>query len=387
MALIALSAASPLAASAEQEVSEIGLEPLWRIDSGDSTAPLLGFVSDVAIDASGDAYLLDGQLADVKVMAPDGRLLRVLGRSGDGPGEFRAPGEVFFLPDSSLAVVSKMGGLIKRIDHVSGLEIGTFRLNGAVTDGVWPAQVLSLPASSPQEVVGLVSTWTGSGYGMRLALGALVLPDGSGSVQLRRHLLEVGEYQDEAREEECFYLLWTPWTVDSLGRIVAAPYWDDYEVRWIDARGVEVQRVRFDFPHRPRAAADKRRLLALWGGTDPQSIIGLRLRYADNETVVRQIIPRPDGVVWIRTSRQRQGDDSRVFTEFDAIGPMGDRLGRIRLLGPGDDETDLLFADAGDVLVIVHGGDGAAPWQRPPGASLEGPPYVIAAYRMRPPAR
>ena len=59
---------------------------LVAVDSGES-----GIVNprDVAADASGRLYVVDGGPLVIKVFEPDGRFVRTIGREGAGPGEFR----------------------------------------------------------------------------------------------------------------------------------------------------------------------------------------------------------------------------------------------------------------------------------------------------------
>ena len=60
---------------------------LVAVDSGES-----GIVNprDVAVDASGRLYVVDGPPLVIKVFEPDGRFVRAIGREGAGPGEFRS---------------------------------------------------------------------------------------------------------------------------------------------------------------------------------------------------------------------------------------------------------------------------------------------------------
>jgi hypothetical protein len=48
-------------------------------------------VQTIAVDGAGRLYVADSRPAAVKVFSPDGTLLRVIGRQGGGPGEYRNP--------------------------------------------------------------------------------------------------------------------------------------------------------------------------------------------------------------------------------------------------------------------------------------------------------
>lgn len=55
-------------------------------------------------DAAGNLYVLDGQASQVVVIGPDGRLVRTVGREGQGPGEFAAAAGLYVWRDGRFAV-------------------------------------------------------------------------------------------------------------------------------------------------------------------------------------------------------------------------------------------------------------------------------------------
>jgi hypothetical protein len=60
-----------------------------RFTGEDGTPAELGQPGNVAVDEAGRIYVVDYKPALIKVFAPDGRLVRTIGREGEGPGEFR----------------------------------------------------------------------------------------------------------------------------------------------------------------------------------------------------------------------------------------------------------------------------------------------------------
>lgn len=59
--------------------------------SGDDGSPAeIGQPRSLAVDEAGRVYIVDTKPAFIKVFAPDGALIRTIGREGEGPGEFRA---------------------------------------------------------------------------------------------------------------------------------------------------------------------------------------------------------------------------------------------------------------------------------------------------------
>jgi len=57
------------------------------------------------VDQKGFIYICDLQDLKIKVFDPDGRLVRSIGRKGDGPGEFQNIGEIALLPDDRLVAL------------------------------------------------------------------------------------------------------------------------------------------------------------------------------------------------------------------------------------------------------------------------------------------
>ena len=82
-----------------------GLEEIYRAGGIDVpewaqfTSP-----SELAFDGAGNLYVLDRAARHVVTIGPDGQLLRTIGRSGDGPGEFESPYRLVVWYDGSIAV-------------------------------------------------------------------------------------------------------------------------------------------------------------------------------------------------------------------------------------------------------------------------------------------
>ena len=66
-----------------------------RIGSVDDASYGFSQIGAVDVDRDGQIYVLEMQDAQIRVYSPDGRLIRRIGRRGDGPGEFRGGGPSF----------------------------------------------------------------------------------------------------------------------------------------------------------------------------------------------------------------------------------------------------------------------------------------------------
>lgn len=68
-----------------------------------------GLLSDVAFDGAGNAHIVDRRADRVVVVAPDGSFLRMVGGSGEGPGELRSPSSIHVFRNGGYVVGSVRG--------------------------------------------------------------------------------------------------------------------------------------------------------------------------------------------------------------------------------------------------------------------------------------
>lgn len=77
-----------------------------------------GNVRRVGFDAAGRLFVFDNQADRIHVVGPDGEYLRTLGRSGEGPGEFRSPDGLAVMRDGRV-VIADLG---HRAYHIFGAD-------------------------------------------------------------------------------------------------------------------------------------------------------------------------------------------------------------------------------------------------------------------------
>ena len=75
--------------TAWSDSSGTSLVETGRFQGEDGTPAELGEPRSIAVDAAGRVYVVDSKPAAIKVFTPDGKLVRSIGREGEGPGEFR----------------------------------------------------------------------------------------------------------------------------------------------------------------------------------------------------------------------------------------------------------------------------------------------------------
>lgn len=83
----------------------------------------------LAVDEQGNIYVMDWGDVDIKVFAPDGRLVRKFGKQGQGPGEFDIPAYFTLAADGRLFLLSGRQHQIVILSR-DGTYLSSFRLDG-----------------------------------------------------------------------------------------------------------------------------------------------------------------------------------------------------------------------------------------------------------------
>lgn len=71
-----------------------------RIGSPDDSASAFTWFRELEVGPNGDVYTFHGQEHNIRVHSAEGRLIRTIGRQGEGPGEFKGSGRMGILGDS-----------------------------------------------------------------------------------------------------------------------------------------------------------------------------------------------------------------------------------------------------------------------------------------------
>jgi hypothetical protein len=103
----------------------------------------LSHVQGVAVDSRGRIFLSDAMSAEVVWLDSAGTLRGRIGRSGDGPGEFRRVGSIQILPGDTLLVFDPEAQRVTLFDPTTLTIAYSFRV---AAEGLeWPALVYRLP--------------------------------------------------------------------------------------------------------------------------------------------------------------------------------------------------------------------------------------------------
>lgn len=333
----------PLAHAAPKAV-DLTLEELWRA-GGEDEEVFFGVPSGVRMDAQGNTYVLDRQLNEVMVYGPDGEYLRSIGREGEGPGEFRGAGSLFLLADGTVAVVQFMPGKIVLLSP-DGTPVGDLPLPADPDGGM---RFLS-QADRAGETVAMSLSYSTRDAGSVTMTTTIVLVDRAGNEVAR--LLEASNTRDFANpvfDEKATHR--ATWAAGPDGRVyvVDEPF-GPYRIKVFGPDGTLVRTLERKYEHRMRSAEEKKDAMGriiIRGLPDPKIVT------ADHDPDIRSLYPRPDGSLWVLTSRGAMERPDGAIGTFDVFDAAGNFTHTVTLRGEGDPADDS-FHMSGDRLYVVR---------------------------------
>jgi hypothetical protein len=68
-----------------------------------------GALTGLQVDDAGRIYVVDRQTNELRIFGPDGAFVRSVGRTGDGPGEYRNANGLLWIAEGTLAVIDQRG--------------------------------------------------------------------------------------------------------------------------------------------------------------------------------------------------------------------------------------------------------------------------------------
>ena len=334
----------------------IPLEESFRLggwDGGDDE--FFGVIADIMEDEDGNLYVLDAQLNEIKIYDAEGNYLDSIGREGEGPGEFRGANSLFWMPNGDIGVIQVFPGRIVTLtkDGQPGTDYKLEELEGAGFRILFGAER--------------------AGDNLAIIYGTNKFDQANGEWSQRRTLAyfdatgkEIAQlhYADMATNmnapvitEAGFDNFSNRWLTDASGRAFAADDLNAYEILVWDPAGKKDRVIEREYEALPRTAEEKEEILEIYKGFTRQ-IPAPNKRYEvnDNHPVVnwRGLHARPDGSLWVATSRGSNDAPDDQLGTYDIFDPKGRFVRQALLEGQCDSQNDAVLFVGDRIFVITE---------------------------------
>jgi hypothetical protein len=334
--------------------AELALEELWRA-GGEDDETFFGVIGQVLADSLGNVYLLDTQLSEVQVYSPAGEPLRTLSREGDGPGEIRNPGDMFFMPGGGeLGMLQTFPGRAVIID-LAGQPAGSFQIGGGdPSRGSFGVLITGRCQADVLVLGGMHMTFGGQGLSDQEFFLARHDREGNETVRYLTKHWEI-DYSQFVVSEAGIDFVWNGrWDLGPQGRVYANPARNDYAIEVYAPDGTLARVIEREYESWPRdeqALAEARLLIEAVGRNYPVPPQSVEILETDPD--IAGVYCRPDGELWVRTSRGDRERPAGVLTTMDVFDAEGRYRRRLQLRAPGDPQQDAIFLLGSDRLVLV----------------------------------
>ena len=337
----------------------LGEEPIFRVgDSEDEEEEWFSYVRGVARLSDGSVAIVDRTSAEVRIFDQTGRHLVSMGRSGEGPGEFRDPWKLWVLPGDTLWIG----------------DYRPWRYNVFASDGEWVRAVLMQPPyPNPSRGGGVLDNGTSvNTLDERNRRGDFSRPDirvieahGADGDRLGVLARLPNRHLGQTREAEALNfwmgkLFDASPMIDAGGGTIALAHGQDPEVRLLDEEFRLRRIVRWSETDRQVTAGDVRawrdnfiesrggRNSPDWGRFD-DPLVDPERPVADVFPAMSSVMIGRDGRVWV-WPYQRPRAEPRRWMVFE---PDGAFLCHLR-----NDHTGLTASEMGaDYFLGVHTGE------------------------------
>ena len=313
-------------------------EPIFRVGEAEDDENLwFSTIRGVGLLSDGSVAVIDRASEEVRVFGADGRHLVSMGRSGEGPGEFRSAWFLWVLPGDTLWVG----------------DYRPWRYNVFTRDGQFVRAVqMTPPYGNPSRVGGVLRN--GTSINTRTTFSArsdfsvpdtLIVEAHDSDGQLLTTVARIANrLEGTTAKSEAANMVLTPLfaasaRADAIGNTVAIGHGNEPEVRLLDDE-LRLQRiVRWSEPEREVTSADVRAWRDSYvegrGGRDSERWGPLNEATIDPERPVADVFPAfssimlgTDGRLWVAPFR-RPGGEARRWMAFEPDGTFSCHLERV----------------------------------------------------------
>lgn len=322
-------------------------------DGGDDE--FFGVIADITQDEKGNLYVLDAQLNEIKIYDAKGNYLNTIGREGEGPGEFRGANSLFWMPNGDLGVIQVFPGKIVTLTR-DGQPGKDYKLEALQGDGFRMLLGAERAGSHLAVVYGTNKFDQSNGNWSQRRTLAYFDAQGKEVSQLF-HADMSANMNQPVISEKAFDNFSNRWNTDASGRAFLAPSLPEYKIAVWNPDGTKDRVISRDYAVHPRTAEEKARLLEIYKGFT-QQIPSPNKTYEieENHSCIdwRGLHARPDGSLWVATSRGSADAPDDVLGTFDIYDPKGRFVRQATLKGQCDNENDAIWFVGDRVFVITE---------------------------------
>ncbi len=341
-------------AEPRQGVHKLELEELWRVGGEDDEENIFGIVNRALVDEDNNIYLLDAQLSQVSVFDSDGELIKVLGKEGEGPGEFRGPVDMAFLPNGNLGVCQAFPGKVIELG-MDNTPAGTWQLGDPTSGGFFILRALK--AGGGNVVAGGTKQAFDQTTGeiRRKNFVGIMAEDGSLSSTFTEveHIMNLSNLKLD--EMQIIESADRRFDVGLDGKTAVAIPRYGYEVSVFSADG-QLERV---FTREYESWKRDERARTMWQNIfdtiQRNQAPNAEIHIEDFQPDVEFLRVAGDGSIWVLTSKAMWDSPEDIFSSYDVFSPEGVYEKKYDIICEGDPVEDFLFFAGDDLAFVVTG--------------------------------
>jgi hypothetical protein len=336
------------------------LKELWRAGSDDDDV-IYGLITKVASDAQGNVYVLDAQLSQVHVYAPDGEHLRTIFREGEGPGEFRDGRDMIVTADGKIGVLTEFPGRVVFVDGAGNpagvLEPG----GGARQEGGFWSLTAGFCGGGQLAITGTISRSSESTPGVndRIDFLSVFADDGQEAKRLAEHHCQYN-FNDFIYDEGVHMpAFWWNAAVGPDGRIYAATDLHAYSITVWGPDLTPERVIEREYASWKRTPKERARVEGMIESAMSSMPIAYRVAAEEYEPdivyILRGVRARADGTLWVLPSRGIREQPPGILATFDVFDREGVFREQVSIACEGNSMLDGIFFLGTDRLAVVHG--------------------------------
>ena len=339
-------------ATAEGGVVTAKLTEAWRA-GGEDDDIFFGSVATIRTDPDGTVYVLDGQVSEVHVYAPDGEHLRTVFREGDGPGEIRRPNDMYLGQDGTVCALQDFPGRVIKVD-AEGLPAGEIRYSRGQSDQQQMAVLnRGFDLDEGLVLVGIRMVFGGA-VSEQTYFVAICDEEGTETVALVEKENPV-DYANFVMTEAGMDFAWNRLAVGRDGTISVGPGRDTYEIQVFDSQGTLLRTIARDYTPGKRDDEEikiQRQILEAIGAYYPRPPISFETE--NTSPAIAGMWATEDGRLWVQTGDAHKNTPEGTWMVLDVFSPEGTLEKQVALPGSYEGREDALYVQPdGRIFVVV----------------------------------